>query len=138
MKTYEELVAECYKAMETTVNVPYDIETLRLRQKLINEEVAELNEEINTLAAELEKSGTTTAETRRKMFKELADVQYVISGLAVSFGIPIQEVFERVHHSNMSKLVDGKPLKRADGKFLKGPNYKKPVLDDLADVIVDY
>ena len=37
-----------------------------------------------------------------------------------------------MHKSNMSKLgVDGKPLKRPDGKVLKGPNYKKPDLTDL-------
>lgn len=40
-------------------------------------------------------------------------------------------MFKRVHESNMSKLVNGKSLKRADGKFLKGPNYKKPDLTDL-------
>ncbi len=44
----------------------------------------------------------------------------------------LEEIFERVHRSNMSKLVDGKPLKREDGKFLKGPNYRPPFLDDLA------
>jgi len=37
----------------------------------------------------------------------------------------------RVFESNMSKLVDGKPLRRDDGKVLKGPNYQPPVLDDL-------
>ena len=42
------------------------------------------------------------------------------------------EAFKRVHASNMSKLgEDGKPLRRADGKILKGPNYKPPVLADL-------
>lgn len=42
------------------------------------------------------------------------------------------EAFKRVHASNMSKLGDdGKPIKRADGKVVKGPNYKPPVLDDL-------
>lgn len=138
MTIYEELVAKCYKAMETTVNVPYNVETLKLRQKLINEEIAELNYEIDALVKELESTDATTSETQLKMFKELADVQYVLSGLAISFGIPIEEVFKRVHQSNMSKLVDGKPLKRADGKFLKGPNYQKPHLDDLADEIVSY
>lgn len=42
------------------------------------------------------------------------------------------EAFARVHASNMSKLDDeGKPIKREDGKVMKGPNYKPPVLDDL-------
>jgi hypothetical protein len=31
----------------------------------------------------------------------------------------------------MSKLVDGKPLRRDDGKIMKGPNYEPPILEDL-------
>lgn len=43
-----------------------------------------------------------------------------------------REAFRRVHASNMSKLgEDGKPIHREDGKVLKGPNYKPPVMDDL-------
>ena len=42
------------------------------------------------------------------------------------------QAFERVHQSNMSKVGDdGKPIRRADGKILKGPNYKPPMLTDL-------
>lgn len=42
------------------------------------------------------------------------------------------EAFLRVHKSNLSKLGDdGKPLRREDGKVLKGPNYQPPVLTDL-------
>ena len=39
---------------------------------------------------------------------------------------------ERVHQSNLSKLGnDGKPVFRADGKLMKGPNYRPPDLEDL-------
>ena len=39
----------------------------------------------------------------------------------------IEEVFEEIQRSNMSKLgEDGKPIYREDGKVLKGPNYFKP------------
>lgn len=42
------------------------------------------------------------------------------------------EAFDRVHASNMSKLGDdGKPIRREDGKILKGPNYREPDLTDL-------
>lgn len=131
MNKYEEMVLECHKAMEVDINSPYSVNLLKLRQRLINEEVSELNAEIDSLILELETQGHIAPQTKLKMFKELADVQYVVSGMAVSLGIPLEEVFRRVHESNMSKLVDGKPLKRADGKFLKGPNYKKPDLSDL-------
>ncbi len=37
--------------------------------------------------------------------------------------------FREVHRSNMSKLgTDGKPVKRLDGKILKGPLYSPPNL----------
>jgi len=44
----------------------------------------------------------------------------------------IEQALRRVHQSNMSKLgEDGKPIKREDGKVLKGPNYQPPDLSDL-------
>jgi predicted HAD superfamily Cof-like phosphohydrolase len=44
----------------------------------------------------------------------------------------LRTAFERVHESNLSKLGDdGKPLRREDGKILKGPNYQAPDLTDL-------
>ena len=132
MEEYESQVLECHKAMELDINSEMNVRLLELRQKLLNEEMNELNVEIDTLINELNETGTTTVESRAKMLKELADLQYVLSGMVVSLGLPMQEVFARVHKSNMSKLVDGKPLKRADGKFLKGPNYQPPYLQDIA------
>lgn len=53
------------------------------------------------------------------------------------FGRPLialrEEAFLRVVTSNMSKLVDGKPLRNDAGKVLKGPNYLLPDLEDLAE-----
>lgn len=46
---------------------------------------------------------------------------------------PIAQAFTRVHKSNMSKLEDGKVLRREDGKVLKGKNYKAPNLKDLCN-----
>ncbi len=131
MNEYEKKVKDFHISMEMAVDAPYTKPLLELRQKLINEEAAELNVEINTLLSEIEKDGIPTKETKLKMFKELADLQYVLSGMVVALGIPMEKVFDRVHKSNMSKLVDGKPLKREDGKVLKGPYYQKPDLSDL-------
>ena len=135
MTIYEEKLRECHQAMECALDSPLTEETLQLRYKLLDEELNELKAEIDTLCQELQTTGKTTVETRCKMLKELSDLQYVLSGMAVSFNLPLEEAFLRVHTSNMSKLVDGKPLKRADGKFLKGPNYQPPHLDDLAEKI---
>ena len=44
---------------------------------------------------------------------------------------PLLEAFRRVHASNMSKLEDGKVLRRKDGKVEKGKDYKPADLKDL-------
>ena len=74
------------------------------------------------------------AEGRANFVKELADLIYVCYWLAARLGIDINEALRLVHESNMSKLdpETGKPLKRADGKVLKGPAYHAP---DLGHVV---
>ena len=54
---------------------------------------------------------------------------YILCGTILSHGLQykIEDVFEEIQRSNMSKLgSDGKPIYRDDGKILKGPNYFKP------------
>ena len=64
--------------------------------------------------------------------KELADLVYVCFQYAENMGWDLDEALDRVHQSNMTKLgEDGKPIRREDGKVLKGPNYKAPDLTDL-------
>ena len=44
----------------------------------------------------------------------------------------IEEVFNEIQRSNMSKLgADGKPIYREDGKVLKGPNYFRPDIESI-------
>lgn len=56
----------------------------------------------------------------------LADMVWVIMGLASSLGIPFDQVWDEVRASNMSKVVDGKLIKREDGKVLKPEGYFRP------------
>lgn len=65
--------------------------------------------------------------------KELADLAYVVIGTALAHGIHnFDEVFAEVHRSNMSKLgADGHPVRRVDGKVLKGPNYSPANLSEI-------
>jgi len=56
----------------------------------------------------------------------LGDQLYILLGTMLVHGMQdkIEEVFDEIHQSNMSKLgEDGKPIYREDGKVLKGPNY---------------
>jgi predicted HAD superfamily Cof-like phosphohydrolase len=64
--------------------------------------------------------------------KELADLVYVCFQYAENAGWDLDEALDRVHQSNMTKLgADGQPIRREDGKVLKGPNYQPPNLTDL-------
>ncbi len=65
----------------------------------------------------------------------LCDMRYVADGAAVHLGL--DSVFDaamaEVHASNMSKLVDGKPVKNAAGRVLKPDTYFKPDLARLVE-----
>ena len=59
----------------------------------------------------------------------LGDMLYILCGTILEHGMQhkIEEVFEEIQKSNMSKLgANGKPIYREDGKVLKGPDYFKP------------
>ena len=55
--------------------------------------------------------------------KELVDSIVVRIGTALELGIPLDRVWAEVHASNMTKSADHA---RADGKILKGPDYRPP------------
>ena len=60
---------------------------------------------------------------------------YILCGTIIEHGMTelIEEVFDEIHRSNMSKLgEDGNPVYREDGKVIKGPNFFKP---DIAKII---
>ena len=110
-------------------------ESLDMRMSLIAEEFSELVGAVYGQAAraEIESSyrravaaddGTRdTVETA----DALADLIYVIYGMALETGIDLPSVLAEVQRSNMSKLgADGKPVYREDGKVLKGPDYFPP------------
>ncbi|MFO7719093.1 MAG: nucleoside triphosphate pyrophosphohydrolase family protein [Gillisia sp.] len=64
----------------------------------------------------------------------LGDMLYILCGTIIEHGMQhkIEEVFEEIQRSNMSKLgEDGKPVFREDGKVLKGPNYFPPDITSI-------
>jgi predicted HAD superfamily Cof-like phosphohydrolase len=64
----------------------------------------------------------------------LADIIYIACGTAVSYGIPLDDVFAEVHRSNMAKLVDGKVIRRADGKVKKPEGWTPPDVKGILGV----
>ena len=66
----------------------------------------------------------------------LGDMLYILCGTILEHGMQfkIEEVFDEIQRSNMSKLGgDGQPIYREDGKVLKGPNYFKPDIQAILD-----
>lgn len=64
----------------------------------------------------------------------LGDMLYILCGTILSHGMQhkIEEVFDEIQRSNMSKLgADGQPIYREDGKVMKGPNYFKPNINKI-------
>ena len=101
--------------------------TLLMQQRLISEEYEEFLE-AHCEACEY----IQNTRSREACLKELADLVYVAYQYAATAGWDLDEALTRVHISNLSKLDDNlRPIKREDGKVIKGPNYKKPSLIDL-------
>ena len=95
-----------------------DSKTRILRMRLLSEEFVEYN------TAEHDNNFIEVADA-------LADLIYIACGTAASYGIPLNTIFEEVHRSNMAKLVDGKPLKREDGKIIKPEGWKPPDIEKI-------
>ncbi len=88
-----------------------------LRSNLIEEELNEFKEAISK-------------KDLKEVADALTDILYVTYGAGHAFGINLDDCFEEVQKSNMSKLGnDGKPIYNEHGKVMKGPNYFKPDLN---------
>ena len=94
-----------------------------LRYDLISEELSELFDAI-------------LRQDMVKIADALADLEYVVHGAALEWGIPLEDATREAHRSNLTKLgADGKPIYReSDNKILKGPNFEEP---DFEGVLIN-
>jgi len=110
-------------------------ERMHMRLSLILEETSELVRALYGQKAyaalrgvmdgisELDEGARDTVEVA----DALADLTYVVYGMALEAGINLPAVLQEVQASNMSKLgPDGKPIYREDGKVLKGEGFFPP------------
>lgn len=143
------------KAGATASKEDISDDLLNLRIGLIAEEFIELLEaaygkdEALLVQSAWEKVLTHTSNNDKEKERDiieisdaLGDMKYVINGMALAMGIPLDEVEKEIHRSNMSKLgSDGKPIYSdgtdgyPKGKILKGPNYSKP---DVKKVLSEF
>ena len=56
----------------------------------------------------------------------LVDAIYYIVNFSCRNAVDLDPIFNIVHKANMSKIVDGKVIKRKDGKILKPKNWQDP------------
>jgi predicted HAD superfamily Cof-like phosphohydrolase len=66
----------------------------------------------------------------------LGDILYITFGTIMRHGLQhkIQEVFDEIQQSNMSKLDEnGNPIFREDGKILKSEKYFKPDIKSILE-----
>lgn len=110
-------------------------ERLGLRARLVAEEFAELmgavyGKRARAIIEAATAEAVTADDGERDLIEAadaLADLVYVIYGMAIESGIDLDSVLDEVHASNLSKLMpDGSVKLREDGKVLKGPNFFVP------------
>jgi len=113
-----------------------NLKLLRFRLCLLREELNEIEQEVNMIDINNNKWENTPEdiklENKAALLKEMVDLQYVLSGMAATFNLPLEEAYRRVHESNMSKFEPCIKY-REDGKILKGDGYQPPYLEDLID-----
>lgn len=66
----------------------------------------------------------------------LGDQLYILFGTILKHGLQhkIEEVYDEIHRSNMSKLDEnGEPIFREDGKILKSQRYFKPDIRSILE-----
>ena len=66
----------------------------------------------------------------------LGDQLYILCGTILKHGLQhkIEEVFDEIHRSNMSKLDEnGQPIYREDGKVMKSNRYFRPDIKKILE-----
>ena len=112
-----------------------DYERMNMRMSLIAEEFAELMGAVygpraRAIIEAATAEAVATDEGERDVIgaaDALADLVYVVYGMAIESGMNLDSVLAEVQASNLSKLMpDGSVKLREDGKVLKGPNFFQP------------
>lgn len=97
------------------------------RLKLIDEEV---NKELVPLLQKIIENGGSSLEQKAELLDHICDSIYVLAGLSVNMGLPIDNAFAVVHGANMSKvfgpLVPNGPVFDENGKVVKPEGWTAP------------
>jgi predicted HAD superfamily Cof-like phosphohydrolase len=93
--------------------------TLAMWENMLHEEMAEFLHALQ----EFKQMGACSRDEQQRRMAELTaegvDVLNVLTGLLLSQGMPVEAMTEAIHQANLRKQIDGKVVRRADGKILK-------------------
>ena len=109
MSDWQALVRDFHHEFGVHVGKTPELREPELRAKLISEEATKTLDAI-------------AADDLVEAVDGLADLIYVCLGAAVTWGVDLEPVFQRVHASNMTKTGGV----RSDGKILKGEGFVRP------------
>ena len=101
-----------------------------VRPQLMDEKAIEfIAEMVNDELQEL-REATDVAEQA----DALVDAMYYICDTAVRHGFNLDRIFDVVHVANMQKVVDGRVIRREDGKIMKPEGWEDPAPKLLAEM----
>ncbi|MCZ6634973.1 MAG: HAD family hydrolase [bacterium] len=95
----------------------------RFPQQMTPEGIAFIRQMVNDELDELEAAQSITEQA-----DALVDAIYYICDFSARHGINLDPLFDIVHGANMQKVIDGKVIKREDGKILKPEGWEDPGL----------
>jgi len=109
-KIVKEFTKAC--AEETLPDSPVEMKEDKIAfiTKMVNDELQELSEASNVA----------------EQADALVDAIYYICDFAVRQGFDLDPIFDIVHKANMSKVVNGRVIRREDGKILKPDGWIDP------------
>lgn len=124
--------------MRKTPGVP-SADRVKLRLRLISEEFVELlesagveGEALHEIRLKIEMGILTAGRVNlSELYDATLDLDYVVEGTRLEFGLNGEPGAAEVHRANMAKLHDGVPVHREDGKIIKPPGWTPPDIEGV-------
>lgn len=102
----------------------YQPQRLALWDTMLTEEWQEFGQALADYKAADASDSAALQHARAELAAEGVDVLNVLAGLLLSQGLPLEAMFNAIHAANLAKSIDGKVLRRSDGKLLKPPGWQ--------------
>ncbi len=105
--------------MQLPAQPQYHAEALSMWQTMLQEEWQEFMVALQDYRQLPQADAAGQTRLRAELAAEGVDVLNVLIGLLLSQGLPLENMFDAINAANLAKCVDGKVVRREDGKILK-------------------